>query len=649
MKRGIRGKIMFTTTAIILGVMVISTLILRYSMQNLTESILMDVLQPMAKESAKAVESDIHLMADRVMQIALDSRLTNTWGTSVTKKNVLTEAQNLYEFYGTALYDLNGNAVLREGEIDSSIQGTELFSLLQETDNLTIADPVITEKYVGIPIGMPVKTDGKTVKYLVGIYKYDMLSEVLGAIRIGKSGMAIIINEDGKIVGHPDSEIVKSELNIYELDPSGSASQIFNSMVSRETGVCEGYVNGQEAYVAFCPIRGTHWAFAVEVPKTDYRESTDAALMNTMVGTVLCLIAALAAIGIITTVISSRLKRAIKRMNQLADGDLRSEVEIVRSGDEAETLSVSLKSTVENVNSYIMEIRRVLENISQGNLNVSANGDYRGDFIVVKESLTQIINSLNQMMMGISQTANQLMETAGSMNSQSEELHRSVMNQTDAMDVLNAEVGIIKSNLGEVTENTKESRQRAMEIAEQIAGGNEKMRQLQAAMEAVDKSATDITKISRLIENISQQTNILALNASVEAARAGEAGKGFAVVAEEVRQLAEQSAQAAQSTMELIDTASQQIRKGVALTSEASQALEEISKSSEEVTQIAGKLSEKVNIQEASLIEITGRIGEMSQITQNNLTCAEKTADVSMELETESGKLRQLLSRFQFH
>lgn len=645
-KRGIRGKIMAMTILIVMGVMLVCAAILRYSMGNLTEDILLDVLQPMAAQSAKAVEANVHLMADRMMGLAEDDRMN---GSKEERKAVLEEARNTYEFYGIGIYELDGTAKTVDGEVYENLAEAEWFALLQESDNLTIADPLVIEEYVGIPIGMPIKKDGETKAYLVGIYKYDMLSEVLCTIHMGQSGMALIINEEGKVVGHSSTEVVKQGLNIYELDTANSAHRIFDRMISRETGSAEGIVNGQEAYVAFCPVRGTRWSFAVEVPKTDYMHSTNIALYNTMVGTFAALIVALIGIWAVTTVIAKQLKTAITRVNGLAEGDLRSPIEVKRSGDEVEVLSVSVKTTVERMNVYITEIRTILDNISKGNLNISAEGDYQGDFIVIKESLTHIIESLNQVMKQINGTSHSLMDTAQSMGSQSEELHQAVQNQTDAMENLTSEVETIRENLTDVTENTKETRECAAEIAQQIENGSQKMKELQAAMEAIEQSAEDITKISRLIEGVSRQTNILALNAAVEAARAGEAGKGFAVVAEEVRNLAAQSTEAAKSTVEMIETASDLIKQGVHLTEETSQSLAEIHKGSDAVTEIACRLSEAVEIQENSLREISERITDISAITQQNLYCAENTADASVELEMESEKLRKLLERFRFH
>jgi len=467
-KRSIRFKIMALTTIIVLGVMFVCTAILRYSMQNLTETILVDVLQPAARQSAKAVEANIHLMADRIMDIASDRRLARADAAPAHINMVLEDAANNYEFYGIGVYGTDGSQMAVTGEVFQDFFGTELFSLLKETDNMAVTDPVIRGDYIGIPVGMPVKAGGETVSYLAGIYKYDILSDVLGSIHIGNTGMAIIINEEGKVTGHPSADVVRQELNIYELDQDESAHNIYNSMAARETVAAQGIVNGQDAYVSYCPVRGTQWAFAIEVPKKDYSHIANIALYNTMVGTAGALAFALAAIWVVTTVISSQLKKAIIRMNWLSEGDLKSDIEVERSGDEVEILSVSLKTTVEHINGYIMEIQRVLENISKGNLNISTEGDYKGDFIVIGDSLTKIIISLNGIMKQINNTSPQLADTAHNMEIQSKELHQSAYTQTSAMESLASDVGIIKDNLSEVTENTKCTHQRAFEIAEQI-------------------------------------------------------------------------------------------------------------------------------------------------------------------------------------
>ena len=171
-RKSIRVKVMTMTFIIVIGVMLVCTTILRYSMRDLTKSILLDVLQPTTGQSAKAVASDIHLMADRMMNLATDQRLTVKDPKKEDITTFLKQARNTYEFYGIGIYDKEGNALSLDGDIDNSFSGTHWFSQLQETDNLTIEDPIITEDYIGIPMAMPIKSEENTTSYLPVSYTH---------------------------------------------------------------------------------------------------------------------------------------------------------------------------------------------------------------------------------------------------------------------------------------------------------------------------------------------------------------------------------------------------------------------------------------------------------------------------------------------
>ena len=126
-KRSIRFKIMVLTTIVVLGVMLVCTAIMRYSMRSLTETILIDVLQPAARQSAKAVEANIHLMADRVMDIASDKTIARVDATPAQIDWVLDDAANTYEFYGIGVYGKDGGKLAAVGEMFKDFFGKELF------------------------------------------------------------------------------------------------------------------------------------------------------------------------------------------------------------------------------------------------------------------------------------------------------------------------------------------------------------------------------------------------------------------------------------------------------------------------------------------------------------------------------------------
>lgn len=645
-RRSIKGRIMGSTAVAVLILVLVSAAIMAWSMMSLTRTILLDTLQPMARETAKTVEANLRLLADRTMGIAGDRRLTDSNSLEEDKISVLIEAREQYELYTVGLYSLEGKLLMGEGQPAASIASDELFALLRQTENLTIGDPIEEQGQLGIAIGMPVKQDGITTAYFVGRYKYDVLNDVISSISVGKSGMAIILNQEGAIVGHPDPEVVKQGNNIYELGNSTTASSIFDRMISGETGSAVGIVNGERAFVAFSPIRGTRWSLAIEVPSADYMYMAYYAILQIFSIALLMLILAMWIVYRLSKKISVSLNMTTERITRLAEGDLRSEVVVTNSRDELETLSNSLKITVNCVNAYLSEIKEVLAHLAQGNLNIEVGDNFQGDFIVVRHSLTNIIASLNRTMHQISEATVRLSGTADTLNGHSETLHQASVEQNRAMRMLVDEVEAVKQNLEVVSGNAAETKNQVAQISAKIADGTAQMQQLLEAMSAISGNANEISKVSKVIEDISFQTNILALNASVEAARAGAAGKGFAVVAEEVRTLAGRSAEAAKSTTQMIDGSYAMIQTGAVLTNTTAESLAEIAGLSSEISEITDHLTQAVDTQRQSLSEITEKVNDISGVTDLNMQTARDTATVSGELSQEADHLKHMIGQF---
>jgi methyl-accepting chemotaxis protein len=212
----------------------------------------------------------------------------------------------------------------------------------------------------------------------------------------------------------------------------------------------------------------------------------------------------------------------------------------------------------------------------------------------------------------------------------------------------------ISSSLEEMTSMTNmnaENAQKANDLsgnAHSVANqGLSSMGKMSSAINAIKTSADETAKIVKTIDEIAFQTNLLALNAAVEAARAGEAGKGFAVVAEEVRNLAQRSAEAAKNTSELIEESLKNAENGVRSSSEVQNSLGEISASVGDVTNVISEVSTASREQADGITQVNTAVAQMDKVTQSNAANAEESASAAEELSAQAVELRSAVSDLQ--
>lgn len=651
-RRSLNGRILRSTILNILILVIVCCGIMALSLQYLATNILLDSLQPMARQSAKTVEANMHMLADRMMALAGNARMqsvmldNNVVDATTTRKNraeLLTETAEIYELHTIALYNLDGQLV--QG-IDGAPQSLEedFFALLRETDNFTTSSSTIFQEKLGITMGMPVKENGETALYVVGVYKYDTLNDVISSINLGRHSTAYMVDRNGIITGHPDQSLVLAKNMLSQL--GGENPEILNRITAGETGAAEFPIDGKHILVAFSPIRGTQWSLVLHIPESDYSHMINGAVFVAIAFTFVVLIFSILLVLHLARSISRPIKNVTARMVSLSNGDLHTTITPVRSKDELEVITLTLSTTVESINNYILDIQQVLTHVANGNLCINPQVDYKGDFALIRNSLRTITQSMNETITDFRKTTTQLAYMSEELNNQSSQLHQASLEQNQSTEALVCEISHVKEQLSSVTESTSQTRSKTTEIAGCIQDASSHMLSLSGAMDNINSNTEEITKIAKVIEDIAFQTSILALNASIEASRAGTAGRGFAVVAAQVKDLAAKSAEAAQNATEMVAHTSSIIQTGVKLTADTANSLHVISTVSDQISTISDRLVTAVEGQKNALSIIDERIEAISGIADQNLQNASEIEQSSALLAKEAELLQSHVKKF---
>ena len=644
-KRSISGKILITTIFIVMLLALVLVSLMSRSMTSLTGTILSNVLPSMTKTAAQSVEGNIHVLADRIIMISENGDIANAESPMEQKRAAIENATSGIEFIWLGLYDAEGKFIVGAETCPQSVQERKIFSLMQETQNVVIDDVDVSDGQPELAVGKPVTDkEGQLLYYLVGCYRYEVLNDVLNSINISANGEAFIVNADGRVMGNRDTQLIQDQVDLAEYTGSDNLE---TKVVSGETGVMELKNSKGTKQVSYVPINGTNWYLAIIVPSSDFMGPAQDSITVGIIMTVVMLVLAVLIIVGFSSKIRKSLKTVTSRIELLEKGDLKTPTDIVQTKDETQVLSVALNNTISGINGYISQLSKVLSSISEGNFDVFIEEEFQGDFIEIRDALDKIIVSLNDMLRSVQESSAEVLTTAKTVSESAAMVHNGSTEQSSSLMVLTEETKAIGENIRDVSDNTIRAGELMQKAKDSLSVGDENMRNLQKAMENIHENSVELNKINKLLEDIAQQTNILALNASVEASRAGEMGKGFAVVASEVRSLAAQSTEFAHNASEVINNSQSAIQYGVQYAKQAAESFEDIETISNEISEITKCLGEAVSVQKDSLETMTEQIGQINNFAQKNLDASFESTTASQRLNQQAQELQGVSGRFQ--
>lgn len=343
---------------------------------------------------------------------------------------------------------------------------------------------------------------------------------------------------------------------------------------------------------------------------------------------------------LIGSTITNPLKKVVKAGNDIALGILPEDELNIKSKDEIGIVANVFNNIVDTFRNRCSEVSKIAE----GDLTIKIN--VKSDKDIFSEALFKMCSSLNDIICNINNSVIQVASSSVELADASQSLSHGASVQASSLEEISSSVSELLCQVKNNADNAVEASDLSKKSIKNAENGNDQMNALINAMSDINKSADEIKRIIKVIDDIAFQTNILSLNANVEAARAGKYGKGFAVVAEEVRNLSSRSTKSVLETTAIVENTIKNIQDAYRLVETTSIQLEDIMKSALKVATLVEEISIASQEQTQGLDQINQGLNQIEQVTQSNTANAEESASTSEELASQAQQLKTAVAKF---
>ncbi|KVO67700.1 chemotaxis protein [Burkholderia ubonensis] len=465
--------------------------------------------------------------------------------------------------------------------------------------------PVVTPPYVDAGTGnlvvtfaVPIMRDGAVKGVVAADVAMNAVIANVKSIHPTPASFGMLIDSNGHVVAHPDSKLTLKPVN----DVSTELGALAPASIVNASAPVEVEVGGAAKLVRALPVPGTDWYALVALDKSEATAGMRSLLTASLITLVADIVIASLIVGAITATAFRRLSLVRQAMAAIGSGsgDLTQRLP-ADGGDEVTDIARSFNSFVDKLQEVMQQIRDASESVRTAANEIAAGN--------------QDLSSRTEA------AAASLEETAASMEE-------------------------ITATVGQSAAAAGQADQRA-EAASKIAShGGVVVSDVVSTMEKIEEASGRIGDIIGVIDGIAFQTNILALNAAVEAARAGEQGRGFAVVAQEVRSLAQRSAQAAREVKVLVESTVASVEAGSGQVRQAGETMREIVTNVANVTTIISEITHAANEQTRGIQEVNRAVTQLDEMVQQNAALVEQSTAAAAALQTQAHALAATVGQF---
>ena len=332
-------------------------------------------------------------------------------------------------------------------------------------------------------------------------------------------------------------------------------------------------------------------------------------------------------------------------MSAIAEGNLMKRVTLQVSGD-FDHLKNSINDAAEALQSAFSDINQVMRSVADRNLTEDVTVEVKGELSQLKESINSSLEALRSTMTVLANQSQAVASASTEASRAVESVSVGTQSQVESIEQISNAIQQTADSVMDVTKNTEQASQNSNTATSMVNQSQAEMNHLKEVMSAIAENSKKINKITEVIGEIASQTNLLALNAAIEAARAGEHGKGFAVVAEEVRKLAENSANSVHEITELVSQAVKEAGLGVNTTEKVSENMNNVSKTVLQTDEILQRIATAMEESSASMQEVSASVATLRNISETNASASEEITATVAELAELAIKSKEQVALF---
>lgn len=340
-------------------------------------------------------------------------------------------------------------------------------------------------------------------------------------------------------------------------------------------------------------------------------------------------------------------ERAIAGLIESAGrGELNERIDATQYQGFLKNLSTGINELLDSVVEPLQASTRVMQALAEGDLSQEMQGEFAGEFAVIRDAVNTCSGNLKNMVNQIRDSASTIGTSASEISRGNADLSQRTEEQASSLEETASSMEELTSTVKQNADNARQANQLASGARDQAEKGGEVVSRAVTAMSEINGSSKKIADIIGVIDEIAFQTNLLALNAAVEAARAGEQGRGFAVVASEVRNLAQRSAEAAKEIKTLINDSVEKVSEGTKLVDESGTTLSEIVNSVKKVSDIIAEITAASEEQATGIDQVNKAVMEMDKMTQENAALVEEATAAGESMDEQAQGLSELMEFF---